>query len=157
MLGWVLAPNFRSEGFNTIDHGFRRNFDEKEVRTGAILAVGDSFTEGFDVVDDAGTWPAQLEKMTGTPVVNAGVAGYASDQIILRAEQVMPIVKPKTLIIGFTEVDISRAGLSGAGAPKPYFTTEKGELVYHPPGPLESGSRKASFPRRCAPCWAIRH
>lgn len=147
VLGWTLAPNFRSEGFNTIDHGFRRNFDETEIRPGAILAVGDSFTEGFDAVNDAGTWPAHLEKMTGTPVINAGVAGYATDQIILRAEQVLPIVKPKTLIIGFTEVDISRAGLSGAGAPKPYFTTENGELVYHPPGTLESGVKEGVIPK----------
>jgi len=141
-LGWTLKPHYRTEAFNTLDHGFRRNFGETEIRTGGILAVGDSFTEGFDEVSDAGTWPAQLEKITGTPVVNAGVAGYATDQIILRAEQILPIVKPKTLIVGFTEVDIYRAALSEAGAPKPYFTIENGELVYHPPGPLESGERE---------------
>jgi hypothetical protein len=142
LLGWTLKPHYRTEAFNTLDHGFRRNFAETEIRTGGILAVGDSFTEGFDEVRDAGTWPAQLEKIMGTPVVNAGVAGYATDQIILRAEQILPIVKPKTLIVGFTEVDIYRAALSEAGAPKPYFTIENGELVYHPPGPLESGERE---------------
>ena len=141
-LGWTLVPHFFSEDFTTLDYGFRRNFGETQVRTGNILAVGDSFTEGFDEVDDANTWPAHLEKITGTPVVNAGVAGYATDQIILRAEQVLPIVKPKTLIIGFTEVDIYRAALSEAGAPKPYFTTENDALVYHPPGPLESGQKE---------------
>ncbi len=104
--------------------------------------MGDSFTEGFDEVDDASTWPAHLEKITGTPVVNAAVAGYATDQIILRAEQTLPIVKPKTLIVGFTEVDIYRAMLSKAGAPKPYFTLENGELVFHAPGPLESGEKE---------------
>jgi len=137
LLGWSLVPHYRTDRFNTIDHGFRRNFDEQHVRTGATLAVGDSFTEGFDEVDDANTWPAHLEKLTGTPVVNAGVAGYGTDQIILRAEQLLPIVKPKTLIVGFFSDDINRAGLSESGAPKPHFTTEKGELVYHPPGPLE--------------------
>ena len=142
LLGWTLKPHYRSEDFNTLDHGFRRNSGEAEVRTGGILAVGDSFTEGFEEVNDAGTWPAQLEKIMGTPVVNAGVAGYATDQIILRAEQILPIVKPKTLIIGFTEVDIYRAMLSEAGAPKPYFTMENGEVVYHAPGPLESGEKE---------------
>ena len=142
LLGWTLEPHYRREGFTTLGHGFRRNFGETEVRTGGILAVGDSFTEGFDEVDDASTWPAHLEKITGSPVVNAAVAGYATDQIILRAEQTLPIVKPKTLIIGFTEVDIYRAMLSKAGAPKPYFTLENGEPVFHAPGPLESGERE---------------
>ena len=143
LLGWTLMPNYRTERFNTIDHGFRRNFDEKDVRTGAILAVGDSFTEGFDEVDDANTWPAHLEKMTGMPVVNGGVAGYGTDQIILRAEQILPIVKPKTLIVGFFSDDINRSALSESGAPKPHFTTDKGELVYHPPGPLEKGENES--------------
>ena len=136
-LGWTLKDNYRSPGFNTIANGVRRNFSEAELRTGSILAVGDSFTEGFDEVNDAGTWPAHLEKILGLPVINGGVAGYATDQIILRAERLLPVVNPKTLIIGFTEVDIGRAGLSEAGAPKPYFTVENGELAYHPPGPLD--------------------
>ena len=142
-LGWTLKSHYRTKEFNTLDYGFRRNFDETEIRTGGILAVGDSFTEGFDEVQDAGTWPAQLEKITGTPVVNAGVAGYATDQTILRAEQTLPIVKPRTLIVGFTEVDIYRAALSEAGAPKPYFTIKNGELELHPPGPLESGEQES--------------
>jgi lysophospholipase L1-like esterase len=137
LLGWTLKSEFRSEGFNTIGLGIRRNFDETEVRKGSILAVGDSFTEGFDEVDDDGTWPAHLEKIMGVPVVNAGVAGYAGDQILLRTEQLLPIIEPKTLIIGFTEADIYRAALSDSGAPKPYFMIENGELKYYPPGPVE--------------------
>lgn len=144
-LGWTLKPEFRSEGFNTIGFGFRRNFDEKDVRTGSILAVGDSFTEGFDEVKDDGTWPAHLEKMMGVPVVNGGVAGYAVDQILLRAEQLMPIIQPKTLIIGFTEVDIYRSALSDSGAPKPYFTIENGELKYHPPGNVELKAEESAI------------
>ncbi|MGF1619687.1 MAG: SGNH/GDSL hydrolase family protein [Rhodomicrobiaceae bacterium] len=136
-LGWTLKPHYKSSGFNTIDHGIRRNFDETEVRTGGVLAVGDSFTEGFDEVTDEGTWPAHLEEILGEPVINAGVAGYAADQILLRAEDMLALIKPQTLIIGFTEVDIYRSALSEAGAPKPYFTIENDELVYHPPGPFE--------------------
>ncbi len=135
-LGWTLQPDYRSEGFNTIEHGIRQNFDEQTVRTGSILAVGDSFTEGFEEVVDANTWPAHLEKKLGVPVINGGVAGYATDQIVLRAEQLLPLIDPKTLIIGFTEVDISRAALAEAGAPKPYFSVENNQLIYHPPGPL---------------------
>lgn len=142
-LGWTLESDYRSDGFNTIDYGIRRNFDEKHMRPESILAVGDSFTEGFDEVIDKETWPAHLEDKLGVPVVNGGVAGYATDQIILRAEELLPIVRPKTLIIGFTEVDISRAALSDAGAPKPYFSVENNTLIFHPPGPLDPKIKKS--------------
>ena len=49
-----------------------------------ILAVGDSFTFG-DRVSDHETWPAQLERLTGRQVLNAGVFGYGVDQAYLRA------------------------------------------------------------------------
>ncbi|MFO0992641.1 MAG: SGNH/GDSL hydrolase family protein [Hyphomicrobiales bacterium] len=137
VLGWILRTNYRSEGFNTIDYGVRRNGDESTVRTGAVMAVGDSFTEGWDEVHDDGTWPAHLEKLLGEPVVNTAIGGYGSDQVLIRAEQMLPIVKPKTLIIGLNEIDIFRAGHAPFGAPKPYFTLKDGALEFHPPEPLE--------------------
>src|SRR5262249_3779787 len=66
------------------------------------------------------------------PVVNAGTGGYGADQTILRAEQMLPIVKPKILLIGFHEIAITRAGHTVFGAPKPYFTLANEELHYHP-------------------------
>ena len=137
-LGWRLKPNFSIDEFTTLTHGVRRNFDENTIRTGGILAVGDSFTEGFGVVADDETWPAHLEALAGVPVVNGGVSGYAADQIILRAEMLMPVVKPKTLIVGFTEVDIDRVKWSDDGAPKPHFTLENDALVYHEPEVFEA-------------------
>lgn len=137
VLGWILRTNYRSDGFNTIDHGIRRNGDESTVRTGAVMAVGDSFTEGWDEVKDDGTWPAHLETLIGEPVVNTAIGGFGSDQVLIRAEQMLPIVKPKTLIIGLNEIDIFRAGHAPFGAPKPYFSLKDGELEFHPPEPLE--------------------
>jgi len=136
VIGWSVKPWTDIDGFETIDYGIRRNFGETRVRTGAVLAVGDSFTEGWEVADEE-SWPAVLEQASGVPVVNAGVGGYGTDQIIMRAEQLIPIVKPKVLIVGFLESDIDRAGHSVFGAPKPYFTIENNELRYHPPEPLE--------------------
>lgn len=140
ILGWTLKAWHKDEIYTTIDYGIRTNFGETTVRTGAILAVGNSFTEGWDVPNDQ-SWPAYLERWTGTPVVNGGVFGYGTDQIILRAEQLLPIVQPKILIVGFLEFDIYRAAHSDFGAPKPYFTLETGELLYHPPNPIEPTSR----------------
>ena len=131
-LGWTLKPWDQVDGYTTIAYGIRPNFDERTVRTGGVFAVGDSFTQGWEV-DDNETWPAYLERLTEVPVVNAGVGGYGTDQIILRAERLLPIVKPKILIVGFLEADVFRTGHSVFGAPKPYFTIEAGSLRYHPP------------------------
>jgi len=136
VLGWTNLPWIDADGFQTIDYGIRQNFDETTVRTGAVLAVGDSFTEGWNV-GDAESWPAQLEGLTGVPIVNAGIGSYGTDQIVLRAETLLPLVKPRVLIVGFLEDDIFRAGYSMYGTPKPYFTLEQSALLYHPPGPIE--------------------
>src|ERR1043166_998953 len=136
VLGWRVKPHSDIDRFEAIDYGVRRNFNETGIRTGAVLAVGDSFTEGWEVEDEE-SWPAVLEQLSGVPVVNAGVGGYGTDQIVLRAEQMLPIAKPKILIVGFLQSDIFRAGHSIFGAPKPYFTLEDGALRYHPPEPLE--------------------
>lgn len=131
-LGWTLRPHNSSSGHHTIDHGIRRNSAAAAVRPGEILAVGDSFTEGWEVEDEE-TWPAHLERKIGRPVLNAGVGGYGTDQIILRAEQLLPLVRPKILIVGFLDFDIHRTGHSHFGSPKPYFTFENGALRHHPP------------------------
>ena len=133
VLGWTnKSVNYNEDGYTTIEYGVRKNFDETTIRTGGMLATGDSFTEGWEVKDHE-SWPAFVEKLTSIPVVNAGTGGYGSDQTILRAEQMLPIVKPKLLLIGFHEVAITRAGYSVFGAPKPYFTLENGDPRYHPP------------------------
>jgi len=137
VLGWTTREGYVSDGYNTLDHGIRRNFRESEIRSGAILAVGGLFTHGGTYVADPETWPAQLEGLVGTPVLNAGVEGFATDQIVLRAEQLLPLVGPKAMILGFVGEDITNAGHRWSlGAPKPYFSRDRGELKYHPPAPI---------------------
>jgi hypothetical protein len=86
-----------------------------------VLAVGDSFTEGWAVGDDE-TWPAHLERDTGWPVLNAGVRGYGLDQMVLRAERLAPRFKPRVIVLAFIPDDIYRVGLSIRQAyHKPYF------------------------------------
>jgi hypothetical protein len=132
VLGWTnKSSSYNEDGYTTLEHGVRKNFDETTIRTGGMLAAGDSFTEGWEVKDQE-SWPAVLEKLTSVPVINAGAGGYGADQTILRAEQMLPIVKPKILLIGFHEIAITRAGHTAFGAPKPYFTFDNGELRYHP-------------------------
>lgn len=133
-LGWVHRENVRSDStnaVNTIDHGIRRNtLDQAEtIEKQAILAVGDSFTAGSEVEDNE-SWPAHLQALIGERVLNAGVGGFGVDQIILRAEQLIPIVQPKTVLVGvLAPDDVRRAQFSSYGGPKPYFLPQGDEFV----------------------------
>lgn len=148
VLGWVLKPNVSSGSgdntFTTGQFGVRMNEGKiKPVPTGAILAVGDSFTAGSEVTDSQ-SWPAHLEKMLSKPIINAAAGGWGADQIVLRAEEMIPLVAPDTVIVSFYQDDIARAGQRvHGGANKPWFGLEDGRLIHHnKPVPEFSGRRE---------------
>jgi hypothetical protein len=137
IVGWVHKPNLsfsagsEQSSFTTGELGVRMNQAKVlPVPRGAILAVGNSFTEGAEV-GDSGTWPASLERALGEPVVNAGIGGWAADQIILRAEELMPELSPKAVIISLLYADVTWTQFRvHGGGPKPYFLIENGQLVH---------------------------
>lgn len=149
-LGWVGKPSASARHFNTGAYGIRlAGTVDRPIPQEAILAVGDSFTFGEEVEDDE-TWPADLEAITGTPVINAATSGWGTDQIVMRAEAMLDIAHPKVLILGFFWQDIGRAELEiNFGAPKPYFTVEAGKVVLHNvPVPRFAGTvRELGFAR----------
>jgi hypothetical protein len=51
--------------------------------------------------------------------------------MVLRAEQLVPVVKPDTVIVDIVPENIIITGLSVNGRPKPYFKVEDGRLVHH--------------------------
>lgn len=131
VLGWRLKSHIKSQGFNTLDYGFRANGDaDAAVQTGGVLAVGSSFTAGSEVVDDQ-SWPAQLGQLTGWNVNNGGQGGYQADQIVLLAEQLLRLVRPQVIVVDLIPGTIIGTGYSSSGWPKPYFTIEHDELVAH--------------------------
>jgi hypothetical protein len=125
VLGWSVRPGITSPGFNTIDYGIRKNSANTETLSeGGILAVGDSFTAGSEVVDEQ-TWPAHLERLVQQRVFNAASGGYGTDQAVLRIEELLPVLKPKVVLLGvLAPSDVERAGYSVYGRPKPYFIRE---------------------------------
>jgi lysophospholipase L1-like esterase len=128
-LGWTPIPgstgtqlgkpiSFTAEGTR------EQNRDRPLVAGPPIIAFGDSMTEGYGVGNDE-TWPAHLERLTGRRVLNAGVPGYGLDQMVLRAERIVPELKPSTVVLAFIADDISRTALSVREAKgKPYFVPE---------------------------------
>jgi len=158
LLGWSQRSNFVSGGFDTLDYGIRKNSDEEEERTpGSVLAVGDSFTAGSEVVNED-TWPAQLERALGVRVINAGVGGYGVDQAVLNAERLLPILKPRAVIVGIYEDDIVRVSYRNYNAPKPYFVEENGVWVHkNNPVPLHVASAPEPLYKRFLARFMIAH
>lgn len=134
-LGYAPKPGFRGSGAGgwtvTIDaDGLRTCGDPPGADAGrALLAVGDSYTFGEEV-SDPGSWPAQLQRLSGERVLNGGVSGYGFDQIVLRAEQLADRHKPSMIIVGFIADDIRRTEMRRLwGRDKPWFAIEGNELV----------------------------
>ncbi|MBZ0270081.1 hypothetical protein K8I85_18165, partial [bacterium] len=94
-LGWANRPSVRIDdlygpgrSLTTNAQGFRAPCEYAErIPDGTIrlLCSGDSFTLGWGV-DDADTWPAQLERLDErVETINLGQGGYGIDQAYLWA------------------------------------------------------------------------
>ncbi len=133
LLGYEPIPDYKGTLLNkpiSFDaRGLREHDLDKPAPLGAtILAIGDSFTEGYLVGNDE-TWPANLQRVTGRPVLNGGVRSYGLDQIVLRAERIVPQIKPDTIVLGFIPDDVDRSEMFiRDNRPKPYFVlSDKGQ------------------------------
>jgi lysophospholipase L1-like esterase len=88
-LGWTNRPSSRSAdgrvSFNSVAaRGTREYARQRPSGVRRIVAFGDSFTFG-DEVADGDDWPAQLEAQgPAFEVMNFGVAGYGTDQALMR-------------------------------------------------------------------------
>lgn len=130
-IGWTAPADCLSASYNSDADGFRRSAPQASLAVPPILVTGSSFAKGDEVKDDE-TWPAYLQDMVGRKVVNAGVSGYAFDQMVLSTEQLVPKVKPLVVVASFTPGDIKRAELKVAWSrEKPYFTATDGRLDLH--------------------------
>ena len=138
VLGYVPRANFASTDNHwgtrvSIDaDGLRRDGDGPPPRGDAfVIAVGDSFTFGDEVDDDA-SWPAQLERELGRPVKNGGVFGYSFTQAVLRGEALVERFPTSDLVVSFIAGDIERCEYSKRYTPVPWFDLQDGALVRQP-------------------------
>jgi hypothetical protein len=140
VLGYVPRPDssyaWRGGWTANIDsERIRRNGPVESARmprTPGVLAVGDSSAFG-DEVEDANTWPARLEVVTGRRVWNAGMGGYGIDQIVLRAERLMSRFDVETIVLSFVSDDITRCAYTYRERWKPSFSLGPDGLVFTPP------------------------
>ena len=115
LVGYVPRPD-----------GFRPTEEAPGV---PILAVGDSYTYGAEVGENE-AWPAQLQRLKGQRVLNAGASGFGFDQSVLRAEQIAATRRPAAIVVEFIADDIRRTEMRRQwGAEKPYFDFQGDGLV----------------------------
>jgi hypothetical protein len=87
-----------------------------------MLAVGDSFTWGFGVQRDE-IWHERIEaRHPDWEILNAGVAGYATDQELLYLEHRGLALRPDVVLLLFHPNDLlENAERATSGYYKPYF------------------------------------
>ncbi|CAN5443144.1 hypothetical protein BH10PSE6_BH10PSE6_53970 [soil metagenome] len=131
-LGFVGRPNHTtSDGVSYDAHSLRRTPVPEGVTLAEppILVLGDSFAHG-DEVTDRETWAAQLQPLIRRRVVNGAMNAYGIDQMVLRAEILVPEVKPAAIVMSFIADDLRRTEMKRVwGAEKPYFELVNGALV----------------------------
>lgn len=122
------APRGTRRTYTIRSDGLRSNGPQEAPAGDLILAAGDSYTFGNDV-SDSESWPSVLERLTGRPVLNAGVFGYGFDQTVLRAEELVPQLHPTLLIVSLIPDDVLRCAYSCRYADKPWFEPDGNQLV----------------------------
>jgi hypothetical protein len=150
-LGYVPRPNYSSkDNFEGVQFTYSadslrlHHYDRPpRVETPPVLAVGDSFVQGGEVEDNS-SWPAHLQQALDRRVHNGGVGGYGFDQVVRRAEKLVPMLRPAIVLVGFIPDDIGRTELNKRnGVAKPYFRIVEGELKLFnrpvpPPDPADN-------------------
>lgn len=95
-----------------------------------VVCLGDSFTLGYGV-DDAATYPAQLEELNpAVQAVNMGQGGYSIGQCYLWYQQDGASLRANALVAAFILDDIWRmtGGRMANGAAMPGFEFSGGQL-----------------------------
>jgi lysophospholipase L1-like esterase len=137
--GYMLRPGFSRDGLVVNDQGFaQREAVDRNRRPGQLrlIAMGESTTQGHDV--DTGNYPIYLQRrlsaeprgLSKVEVLNAGVAGWVSDQIALRAERELAAYQPDVVVLYMGWNDFQSYNPYGPVPRESYFqTTYRGERI----------------------------
>jgi hypothetical protein len=157
-LGWLAPPNSTGVQPSTnrtvsLQHnslGIRER-ELSDIAPERILFLGDSFTWGFDAEVDERFTNLLQKDLPQYGMVNAGVAGYGTDQQFLLMERLWPKVSPKVVVVTFcvnNDRDDNSSNLRYRQY-KPYFArTPDGELQvrgYPLPRPSSEGVGRSGW------------
>jgi heme/copper-type cytochrome/quinol oxidase subunit 2 len=130
-LGWYPIPNstatFIGQRTVTISHNSLglRDSEPDRTRKQTILFVGDSFVWGYDVEANERFTERLRQELPDQAIVNAGVAGYGTDQQYLLLQRLWDRIKPDVVVLIYCVDNDRRDNRSNArydGYYKPYLT-----------------------------------
>ena len=131
---WVVKFQTNPDGITPAVARRRR-----QPGTRRIMIFGNSTVLGRSVPRDR-TVTEQLERLLNrcgvkTEVINAGVQGYSTGQVLLHIQRLAPLYRPDIVIYGFCLNDLGGIALRRAyGLPKPMFVTKaRDQLELLPP------------------------
>ena len=172
-LGWVQKPNLdvTTRTAQGLQVRFQTNQDgltpattlrKKNPDVIRIMIFGDSSVVGRAVPQDK-TITSQLERLllsrgTSVEVINAGVEGYSTDQVLIRIYQLVPLYNPDIIAYGFCSNDLGGILVrNDFGLSKPVFVfKESGELEELSPDLKNSKLRTfGSGPRKWLKHFAV--
>ena len=88
--------------------------EERSLPAGSVVvALGDSITQGVGASEQS-AWPANLARLSGWRVINAGVSGDTSTQALARLPALLQEYKPALVIVSIGGNDFLRAQPSSA-------------------------------------------
>ena len=149
-LGWVNRPDLDVESrFRGDPVRFRTNHDglipagvvaERSRDTALrVMVFGDSMVVGREIPQDQ-IYTTRLEALLRergirAEVINAGVQGYSTDQVLLLMQRWLPVYRPDVALYGSTHNDLGGIELDRAnGQAKPRFALDgEGSLRMEPP------------------------
>ena len=87
---------------------------EHQLPAGSVVvALGDSITQGVGTSEQS-AWPANLARLSGWRVINAGISGDTSAQALARLPALLQEYKPALVIVSIGGNDFLRAQPSSA-------------------------------------------
>lgn len=166
LLGWRKIPNARRR-FTMTEFDVEERINAKGLRgpeftyekpagTFRILALGDSFTEGYTVESHEVFTEVLAARMgTGVQVINAGTGGYSTDQQLLFFRSEGRRYRPDLTLVMFVTNDVWFNAQPGyPRAPKPLFRAQDGGLILtntplpEPPHRTGTAGKSAPEPQR---------
>lgn len=137
--GWRLTPNWQGRhqhadydvNYKIDARGYRDSVADVDMNRPLVLVAGDSFTFGLGV-DNGETYVDELNRLsTSVRYLNAAVPGYAPEQTLLVAENLVQLLKPERLLfvvyLGNDLVDIGLPFPVQAQQAKPYASLDSGD------------------------------
>ena len=125
LLGWV----FKVDPATFVHHDFEQLDGRRPV-----LLYGDSFADCMpQVVCFEEQLAASPEFSAGHLLLNHGVGGYGTDQILLLLQNTIDLYEDPFVVLSLMTLDLDRSVLSFRSGPKPRFRLDDGELVLEPP------------------------